>query len=111
MPEIPLEITCQAVQARLAANEPFSFVDCREPDECAIAKIAGANLIPMSALAERVAELEAHKSGPVVVHCHHGGRSLRVVRWLRSQGYAQALSMAGGIDEWSQTIDPTVPRY
>ena len=31
--------------------------------------------------------------------------------WLRQQGYPQAQSMAGGIDVWSQTIDPTVPRY
>jgi rhodanese-related sulfurtransferase len=46
-----------------------------------------------------------------VVHCHHGGRSLRVAHWLREQGFANAQSMAGGIDRWSQEIDPSVPRY
>ncbi|OYW20921.1 MAG: rhodanese [Planctomycetales bacterium 12-60-4] len=111
MSDVPLEISCREVHAKLAANESFYFVDCREADEYATAKIVGANLLPMSALAERVAELEPHKSGPIVVHCHHGGRSLRVVRWLRNQGFAQATSMAGGIDEWSQTIDNAVPRY
>jgi rhodanese-related sulfurtransferase len=45
------------------------------------------------------------------VHCHHGGRSLRVTQFLRQRGFAQAQNMAGGIDAWSLRIDPTVPRY
>jgi rhodanese-related sulfurtransferase len=45
------------------------------------------------------------------VHCHHGGRSLRVVRWLREQGFSRAQSMAGGIDQWAVDIDPSLPRY
>ncbi|MDP1797069.1 MAG: rhodanese-like domain-containing protein [Planctomycetaceae bacterium] len=108
---IPLEITCQTVQQKLAAEEPFFFLDCREPDEYATAKIAGTTLLPMSQLADRAAEIDAHKNELVVVHCHHGGRSLRVAMWLRKQGFTQACSMAGGIDVWSQQIDPGVPRY
>ena len=108
---VPLEITCQAVQQKRTAGEPFFFLDCREPDEYATAKIDGATLLPMSELADRVAELQQHQHELVVVHCHHGGRSLRVAMWLRKQGFAQACSMAGGIDEWSQQIDPGIPRY
>jgi rhodanese-related sulfurtransferase len=65
----------------------------------------------MSELATRVEELAAHKDKPIIVHCHHGGRSLRVAKWLREQGFIQAQSMAGGIDAWSLQIDPDVPRY
>jgi rhodanese-related sulfurtransferase len=108
---IPLEITCQAVKQKLDAGERFLFLDCREPDEHAVAKIAGATLIPMSQLADRVGELTAHKADEIVVHCHHGGRSLRVTQWLRSQGFTKACNMTGGIDQWSQQIDPSVPRY
>ncbi len=111
MAELPLEVTCQDVVAKQAAGDRFLFLDCREPDEYATAKIAGTTLLPMSVLAERVGELEPHKESLVVVHCHHGGRSLRVARWLRGQGFPQAVSMAGGIDHWSQTIDPSIPRY
>lgn len=107
----PLEISCAAVQQKRAAGETFCFIDCREPDEYAIAKIEGAQLLPMSELANRVNELLPHQQEEIVVHCHHGGRSLRVVHWLRQQGFPQATSMAGGIDEWSQTIDQSVPRY
>jgi rhodanese-related sulfurtransferase len=65
----------------------------------------------MSEFTERLGDLEPHRNTRIVVHCHHGGRSLRVATWLRQQGFPQAQSMAGGIDQWSQEIDPTVPRY
>jgi rhodanese-related sulfurtransferase len=45
------------------------------------------------------------------VLCHHGARSLSVTMWLRREGFDHAQSLAGGIDEWSRKIDPTVPRY
>lgn len=111
MSETPLEISCQDVQARQQNDPAFRLIDCREADEYATAKIPGAILIPMSEFAERVSELDELKTVPFAVHCHHGGRSMRVVRWLRNQGFAHAMNMAGGIDEWSQQIDPAVPRY
>jgi rhodanese-related sulfurtransferase len=38
-------------------------------------------------------------------------RSLNVACWLRGQGVAACQSMAGGIDRWSEEVDPSVPRY
>ncbi len=107
----PLEMDCRAVKAKLDAGEPFLFLDCREQDEYAAAKIDGTKLIPMSELTQRVTELEPHRNSAIVVHCHHGGRSMRVTNWLRQQGFANTTNMAGGIDEWSQQIDSSVPRY
>jgi rhodanese-related sulfurtransferase len=108
--ELPLETDCQSVKKLLDAGGGL-VIDCREPSEHATAQIAGAKLIPMSEIADRLAEIEPYREGPIAVHCHHGGRSLRVTRWLREQGFSQAQSMAGGIDLWSQEIDPSVPRY
>jgi len=110
-PSLPLEIDCQAVHKKLQAKEDFLLLDCREPNEHATAKIAEAELIPMSEIADRLRELQPHRQRPIIVLCHVGGRSLRVAQWLREQGYPQAQSMTGGIDQWSQEIDPTVPRY
>lgn len=107
----PLEVDCKTVKQKLDAKESFLFLDCREAHEHATASIPGTVLIPMSELVDRVGELEPHKNSEIVVHCHHGGRSLRVTNWLRQQGFADAVNMAGGIDEWSQVIDPSVPRY
>ncbi len=109
--EIPLEIDCRSVKSKLDASEDFLFVDCREPDEHSTAHIAAAKLIPMSEITERLNELEMYRTKPIVIHCHHGGRSMRVTRWLRENDFPQAQSMAGGIDLWSQEIDSNVPRY
>ena len=68
-------------------------------------------LIPMRTIPERLADLEPHRSGRIVVHCHHGVRSLRVARFLRERGFAIAQSMAGGIEAWAVEIDPAMPRY
>lgn len=111
MPEIPLDTDCHTTKARLDAGEDFLLLDCREADEFALARIEGAMLLPMSELAARVAELEPHRHRSIVVHCHHGGRSLRVTHWLRDQGFTKVQNLAGGIDQWSQEIDPAIPRY
>ena len=109
--EMPLELEVEDVQALRAAGTPFLLLDCREPDEHATASLPGALLIPMREIPERLALLEPHRDGRIVVHCHHGGRSLRVTQFLRQRGFAQAQNMAGGIDARTLRNDPSVPRY
>ena len=46
-----------------------------------------------------------------MAHCHHGARSARAVNFLRQIGFARAINLAGGIDAWSDEVDPSVPRY
>jgi len=106
-----LEVSCQDVAGKLQAGEPFLLLDCREQDEYDHVHIAGATLLPMSELANRVQELESHRDQPVIVYCHHGGRSLRVTMLLKQAGFADVRSMAGGIDEWACLIDSALPRY
>lgn len=108
---IPLEIDCRSVKAKLDAGEKFLLLDCREKEEHQAVNIASATLLPMSELTERVGELEPYRNSEIVVHCHHGGRSLKVANWLRKQGFANTKSMAGGIDEWAVNIDTSLPRY
>ncbi len=108
---LPLEIDCQSVAAKFQAGEDFLLLDCRQPDEFETARIDGAMLLPMGELPERVGELERYRNRLVVVHCHHGGRSLRVTHWLLGQGFEKVQNMTGGIDAWSQTVDESVPRY
>ena len=94
----PIEISVGEVAQLREAGESFVFIDCREPDEAAICAIAGATLLPMSVITDRVGELAGHEGDRVVVHCHKGGRSFRVANWLRQQGFSRAQSMAGGIE-------------
>ena len=109
--ELPLEIDVHAVKRLRDSGAEFLLLDCREPNEHALARIPGALLVPMAEIPDRLGALAAHRDGRIVVHCHHGGRSLRVTRWLRAQGFAGAQNMSGGIEAWSVGIDPTTPRY
>jgi len=107
----PIEIDVESVAALRRSGDVFLLLDCREPDEYAIAHLPGAVLLPMQEIPQRLAELEPFRDGRIVVHCHHGGRSLRVTRFLRDKGYPSVQNMTGGIDAWSLRIDPTMPRY
>ena len=109
--EFPLEIDCQTVKSMKDAGKDFLLLDCRDPDEYEKVHLDGAKFIPMEQLSGRVVELEPYRQRPIVVHCHFGGRSLQVTEWLRSQGFAKAQNMSGGIDAWATQIDPNLPRY
>ena len=111
MPAPPLEVDCRAVKSLLDSGQDFMLLDCRQPEEHAIVSIPQAKLIPMHDLPGQISDLEPFRDRQVIVHCHHGGRSLQVASWLRRQGFSQAASMAGGIDQWAIEIDPSLPRY
>jgi rhodanese-related sulfurtransferase len=110
-PELPIEVDVATVAAMRDSGEDFLLLDVREPGEYEIAKIDGSMLIPMGELGDRLDEIESHQDRLIVVHCHHGGRSLRVTAALRQNGFAKVQNMAGGIEQWSLEIDDSVPRY
>lgn len=107
----PIEVSVTDVAAMRKEGVDFVLLDVREQDEYDATRIEGSRLIPMSVLRERMSELDAHKADRIVVHCHHGGRSLQVVHALRQSGFLNVQNMAGGIDAWSLEVDATVPRY
>ena len=47
----------------------------------------------------------------IVVHCHHGGRSQNAAEHFLGKGFRTVYNLAGGIDAWSQQVDPKIPRY
>ena len=105
-------MTPEEVKRALDSGRPLTLIDVREPFEHAVARIEGADLIPMNTVPERVEEIrQKAAAAPVIVICHHGVRSLNVVHWLRRQGVENTWSMEGGIDLWSLAVDPAVPRY
>ena len=108
---LPIEIDVNEVSQLMSDESGFLLIDCRESDENKYCRIEGSTLIPMNETPGRVGELEPHREERIVVYCHHGGRSFQVVQWLRSQGFNKTQNMTGGIDVWSQVVDPNVPRY
>ncbi len=103
------EITVQELQEMREAQKDFVLLDVREPHEYELARIEGAQLIPLGELPARLEEVERGKE--LVVHCHGGVRSAHAVQLLQQAGFNRARNLAGGIDAWSVEIDPEVPRY
>lgn len=114
---LPSEEEWEMEPGHLAAifNDPaspvFRLIDCREEDEFALCRIVTAELIPLSRFAEEAPRRLEGEPRPLIIYCHHGMRSLRATHFLRQKGFSRVWSLAGGIDRWSDEIDPAVPRY
>jgi molybdopterin/thiamine biosynthesis adenylyltransferase/rhodanese-related sulfurtransferase len=109
-PSPPLEVAVHDA-ARLLREHGSSvcLIDVREPHEAEICRIAEARLIPMQLIPAHVDSLPTDQL--LLIHCHHGGRSLRVTEYLRARGIARVCNVAGGIQAWAECIDPTLARY
>jgi rhodanese-related sulfurtransferase len=108
---MPRQIRPETLAQLLAAGEPVYLLDVREHWEHAHCRLPDSTLIPLGELPSRIDEVEAAKDAKVVVYCHHGIRSLSGAAILETNGFREAYSLAGGIDAWSQLVDPSVPRY
>jgi rhodanese-related sulfurtransferase len=85
------------------------LLDVREPWEFGICRIDGAELIPMRQIPSSLARLDRER--PVVVICHHGIRSRQVALYLEQQGFKQVYNLTGGVAQWAQDVDPSMPVY
>ena len=102
-------ITAKELKAKMDRKEKFTLIDVREPNEFQINRIPGAKLIPLGNVAEHVHELDS--ADEIIVNCHFCGRSAKAVEFLQKMGFKKVKNLTGGIDAWSQDVDPSCPRY
>jgi len=103
------ETDVRELKRKIDAKEDFFLLDVREPNEFQIGRIPGSTLIPLGEVPQRVNEIPRDKE--IVVHCKMGGRSAKAAAFLRQQGYKNVKNLKGGILDWSDKIDPSVPKY
>lgn len=109
---LDIEITVEELAARRQAGEKLALLDVRELWEFTAAHIDGAEHIPLPQIPLHLEEfLQNRAQEEIICYCHSGRRSLTAADWLRRSGCARARSLAGGIDAWSLTVDPSIPRY
>ena len=101
-------ITVEELQAKRAQQDDFTLLDVREPHELVLCQIEGNVNIPLATVTAEAPGLGRDK--PIVVMCHHGGRSARATAWLRENGF-DAVNLEGGIDAWASRIEPGMARY
>jgi len=96
------------LEERLEAGERFEFLDMRSPEERAVASIPGSTLLTPE-VAKRLESLP--KDAMFVFHSHTGDRGRKAAEHFAALGFTNVWNVQGGIDAWSQEIDPEVPRY
>ena len=103
------QLSPAALKQWLDEGKPLTLLDVREEEEVAVCALEGHVHIPMNLIPLRQNELS--DDAPIVVYCHHGMRSLYSAMYLAEAGFEEVYNLQGGIDAWSQQIDPSVPRY
>jgi rhodanese-related sulfurtransferase len=103
------EISPQELKARLDRGDRPVLLDVRQDWETKLARLANAVHIPIEEIEFRTEELNS--ADEIVVYCHQGVRSAAVAAYLREHGFARAVNLAGGLDQWARTIDPAMRRY
>lgn len=103
-----MQISPKQAAELLKSGKGFKLLDARTPGEYEFAKIDGARLLDQSVMYEI---MSLPKDAPIVVYCHTGNRSMDVAAYLAGHGFTNVKSMSGGIDAWSQEVDPAIKRY
>jgi adenylyltransferase/sulfurtransferase len=104
-----VDMTAKDLAREMKENRNLLLIDVREPHEHEICNIPGAELIPLSELPSRLNEIDGHRD--IVLHCHHGVRSMRALEVLKAAGFSRLRNLMGGIDAWAASVDPDMPRY
>ena len=112
MPPHPLleEVDPAGLVAAMTAEDPPLLVDVRTGAERSVAVIEPSLHVGLDRFVER-APSELPRERDLVVYCHVGARSAQAAIWLKANGWPRVRSLAGGIDAWSEEVDPSVPRY
>ena len=104
------ELTPAELKARLDERAPVVLLDVRQDWETKLCRLENAVHIPIEEIELRTEEL--NPDAEIVVYCHQGVRSAAVAQYLREQhGFKNVKNLAGGLDSWARTVDPTMRRY
>ncbi len=103
------EMTPKELKGRLDAGQPPVLLDVRQDWETKLCRLENSIHIPIEEIELRTEELNPESE--IVVYCHQGVRSAAVAEYLRSLGFSSVRNLAGGLDSWARSVDPSMRRY
>ena len=89
-----------AAEAVELARDGYHVIDVREQSEWDAGHVAGATLLPLREVPDRIAEVAPDHGAPLLLHCAVGARSARAAGWLAQMGYRNVVSLNGSISTW-----------
>jgi len=93
----------------LKREKSIRLLDVRSREEFEAVHIEGAILMSQPIMQEIMAE--GTNSRPLVIVDHQGSLGLDAAAYFLGHGLAHVRCLRGGIDAWSQDVDPKLPRY
>jgi rhodanese-related sulfurtransferase len=93
---------------RLINHEGAVAVDVREDKEFHEGHVLNAVHIPLGLMEERIGDLDAYRSQPLIVYCRTGQRAAHAGVLLRKQGFERVYKLSGGILAWRSADLPVV---
>lgn len=103
------QLSATELKELLDSGKTPVILDVREDWEYDICHIEPSVHISMSSLPARLDEL--NRDDEIIVICHHGARSMQVAGYMEAQGFQRISNLTGGIHEWTESVDPSMPQY
>ena len=102
------QLSATELRDRIASSNPPTLIDVREAAEYRgdLGHIAGARLIPLKQLPERIDELANDKGRDIVAICRVGVRSSTAAAILTGLGFEHVSNLKGGMIEWNDAHLP-----
>jgi rhodanese-related sulfurtransferase len=104
-----MQIEPRELSARLAAGETIHLLDIRTREEFDAVKLPGAQLFTQEFMQEILANWS--RTDLVVIYDHQGTRGMDAAAYFQGHGFEQIRSLRGGINAWSEQVDPKLSRY
>jgi rhodanese-related sulfurtransferase len=104
-----MQISSRELADRLEQDPSIKLLDIRTREEWEAVHIAGAVRMSQETMQEILGKWP--RETLLVVYDHTGARSLDAAAYFQGHGFANVRCLRGGIDAWSQEIDPSLPRY
>ncbi|HRH97084.1 MAG TPA: rhodanese-like domain-containing protein [Prosthecobacter sp.] len=104
-----LQISPQELDQLRRRKPDVILLDVRTREEHDAVKLPGARLLTQELVQEIFTS--GDKTTPIVLYDHTGSRSLDAAAYFIGHGFAETKCLSGGIDAYSQEIDPSLPRY
>ena len=107
--DLKVQIAPEELNALIKGGTIFKLVDIRTREEFETAPIPSAELFTQEIMQEALMKWD--RSGLIVFFDHQGRRSMDATAYFIGHGFTNVKSLRGGVDAWSQEVDPSVPRY
>ena len=104
-----MEIEPRELSDRIARGENIQLLDVRTREEFEAVKIAQAQFFTQELMQNAMSQWP--RENLVVIYDHQGTRSMDAAAYFQGHGFQHVKSLRGGIDAWSEKVDPNLPRY